>query len=290
MTIMKRTIIWAAVVLAVAAGIFALASKSGNKGVSQNDGSGALNATYTIDGKKVALVDGRAEQEVAPGSASKLITTVFGTPIAGEMDGNGNGDDYGVVLVQDGGGSGTFYYAAIAVNDNGTYRGSNAILLGDRIAPQSSTMKNFVYTVNYADRAPGEPFTTRPSVGASKFLTYDGVSLGEANKKDGLIEVDLPNPGTVVISPLTITGRARGNWFFEASFPLVLTDWDGRIIAQGHATADGDWMTTDYVRFHGTLEFEKPSTGVRGTLILRKDNPSGLPEHDDALEIPVFFE
>ena len=27
----------------------------------------------------------------------------------------------------------------------------------------------------------------------------------------------------------------------------------------------------------------------RGSLILKKDNPSGMPEHDDALEIPIFF-
>jgi hypothetical protein len=101
-------------------------------------------------------------------------------------------------------------------------------------------------------------------------------------------------PGDTVTSPLTITGQARGNWFFEASFPVSLTNWDGLIIAQGPATAQGEWMTTEYVPFSITLTFDNPSWEAdfskRGTLILQKDNPSGLPEHDDALEIVVRFQ
>lgn len=46
-------------------------------------------------------------------------------------------------------------------------------------------------------------------------------------------------------------------------------------------------MTEEFVPFTATLRFTSP--GGHGTLILRKDNPSGLPEHDDALVIPVRF-
>ncbi len=105
-----------------------------------------------------------------------------------------------------------------------------------------------------------------------------------------LIRVDAPLPESVVSSPLVIRGAARGNWFFEASFPVVLTDWDGRIIAEGVAQAEGEWMTADYVPFMAQLTFV-PDTRVsdRGALILQKSNPSGLPEHDDALEFTVYF-
>lgn len=111
-------------------------------------------------------------------------------------------------------------------------------------------------------------------------------------QKDDLIVVDTPLPGSVISSPLVVKGRARGNWFFEASFPVVLTDWDGRIIAQGYAQAQGDWMTTQYVPFIATLSFVKPDTSVRteGILILKKDNPSGEPKFDDALEIWIQYE
>ncbi|KKS37178.1 MAG: hypothetical protein UU98_C0016G0006 [Parcubacteria group bacterium GW2011_GWD2_42_14] len=98
-----------------------------------------------------------------------------------------------------------------------------------------------------------------------------------------------------IASPLIIEGEARGTWYFEASFPVVLTNWDGLIIAQGIAQAQSDWMTEDYVPFEVTLTFESPYKAgdpefmQRGALILKKDNPSGLPENDDAFEISVMF-
>lgn len=113
--------------------------------------------------------------------------------------------------------------------------------------------------------------------------------------KDGvvLLRIDDPAPGMAISSPLSVRGEARGYWYFEASFPLILVDWDGRIIAQGIATAQGDWMTEELVPFTGELTFETPEYigdfSRRGALILKKDNPSGLPEHDDAFEIPVQF-
>ena len=71
---------------------------------------------------------------------------------------------------------------------------------------------------------------------------------------------------------------------------MILTNWDGLIIAEGYATAQGDWMTTDYVPFEATLEFTADtSVSNRGSLILKKDNPSGLPENDDALEYTVYL-
>jgi hypothetical protein len=103
-----------------------------------------------------------------------------------------------------------------------------------------------------------------------------------------------PLPDAVVTSPLSLTGEA-GGWYFEGSFPVELVDSDGNIIAQGPATATGDWMTVDFVPFTATLTFVNPYTAGDpesekvGKIILRKDNPSGLPENDDSLEIPVRF-
>ncbi|MDD5098255.1 MAG: Gmad2 immunoglobulin-like domain-containing protein [Candidatus Pacebacteria bacterium] len=114
-------------------------------------------------------------------------------------------------------------------------------------------------------------------------------SLQTIPSKDDLIVVESLVSNSEISSPLTIVGKARGTWFFEASFPIVITDWDGLIIAEGYATANGDWMTKDYVPFSATIEFTRPSYETRGFLILKKDNPSGLPENDNALEIPVIF-
>ena len=124
--------------------------------------------------------------------------------------------------------------------------------------------------------------------GAPKPVVED---TGNAAQKADLIRLDSPRPGAEIKSPLTVTGQARGTWYFEASFPIVLVDWDGRIIAQGIAQAKDNWMTTEFVPFEAVLTFvaDPNAYSNRGALILQKDNPSGLPQYDDALEIPVLI-
>ena len=103
------------------------------------------------------------------------------------------------------------------------------------------------------------------------------------------IKVTKPQPNQVIQSPLTIEGEARGTWFFEATFPVKLLDANGDVIATHFAQAQDDWMTEDFVPFKAQIEFEKPATDT-GLLILEKDNPSGLPENDAKIEIPVRFD
>lgn len=116
-----------------------------------------------------------------------------------------------------------------------------------------------------------------------------GVTLNIVPDNSDMIVVVSPIKESKISSPLSFAGRARGTWFFEGSFPVILTDWDGKIIAEGHASAQSDWMTSDFVKFVGTIEFDKPAYGERGTLIFKKDNPSGLQGNDDSYEIPVLF-
>jgi len=117
------------------------------------------------------------------------------------------------------------------------------------------------------------------------------ISQTDDNKnkdKSDLIRVENPKPDVLIQSPLVVNGEARGYWFFEASFPIVLLDGNGKELAQGIAQAKSDWMTENFVPFEAEIQFANPAT-VNGMLILKKDNPSGLPEHDDELDIPVKF-
>ena len=344
-----------------------------------------LNATYTVEGRRIPLRNGRHEVEAAPGSAAKTVTAVFGEPVAGDLEGDGD-EDAVLFLVHDPGGSGTFYYVAASINEGGRYRGTDAVLLGDRISPGQIGIRNGVVTVDYMDRRPGEPMSAPPSVGGTKvldlrdgrltdigplgeggqvvegwvtvghevrsfapcpgkrtfWLSADAPAMNEisaayrmalpdpepytplfmtlagrfskppadgfgadyggsflatqlvrvspkGNCRSGLIVVDSPAPGARVSSPLVIRGRARGVWFFEGDFPVVLLDAKGNVVAKRFCTAKGEWMTGEFVPFEGTITFENPVPGGRGTLVLKKDNPTDLPEHDDALEIPLFF-
>lgn len=116
-------------------------------------------------------------------------------------------------------------------------------------------------------------------------------STPEAQKAslDDLIVVDAPLINAAVSSPLAISGQARGNWYFEASFPVELKDASGNVLAQAPAQAQGDWMTTDFVPFALSLPFPAQTPGSHGTLVLHNDNPSGDPAKDKSVEIPVVF-
>jgi len=133
------------------------------------------------------------------------------------------------------------------------------------------------------------PVTVKVEKRDDKWLISSFVMGSNRAFKNDLIIVFSPLQNQTVTSPLTITGQARGNWYFEASFPVKLLDANNKVLVQAPAQAQGEWMTTDYVPFSVTLTFAKPTTST-GTLVLEKDNPSGLPEHANELRIPVKFD
>lgn len=109
------------------------------------------------------------------------------------------------------------------------------------------------------------------------------------NASSDLIVVELPFPGAVTGKEFSVIGKARGTWFFEASFPIELVDAAGKQIAQGIAQAQGEWMTEDFVPFRADIKVPESFIGP-ATLILRKDNPSGLSEHDASLSFSIVVE
>ncbi len=111
--------------------------------------------------------------------------------------------------------------------------------------------------------------------------------IGNEIEKSDLIRVNSPRPNQLIESPLTVEGEAKGFWFFEGSFPVKLLDADGNTLAQSVAQAKSEWMTEEFVPFEAKIEFSTQKE--EGTLVLEKDNPSGLPENADELRIPVKF-
>jgi hypothetical protein len=112
--------------------------------------------------------------------------------------------------------------------------------------------------------------------------------IGNERDKSDLIRLTSPRPHTTITSPLELRGEARGTWFFEASFPVSVVDGNGNELGSVAAQAEGEWMTTEFVPFKAMVTFKVSST-TTGFLVLKKDNPSGLPEHDDSLKIPILF-
>jgi hypothetical protein len=93
----------------------------------------------------------------------------FGNEAKGDLNGDGT-DDSAFILTKDEGGSGTFYYVGVVFKNSDGYLKTNTIFLGDRIAPQTTEIRDGVVIVNYADRKKDEPMTARPSIGVSGYF------------------------------------------------------------------------------------------------------------------------
>jgi hypothetical protein len=139
------------------------------------------NSIYVIDGRKIKLVNGDDYSPMYSNSSydsEAPITKYFGNEAFGDLNGDGK-KDVAFLLTQTTSGTGTFFYVVADLSDASGEQGTNAIFLGDRIAPQTTEINNGVITVNYADRKPTEPFSTQPSMGVSRYFRIVSGSLVE---------------------------------------------------------------------------------------------------------------
>ena len=166
-----------------------------------------LNTSFNIDGTIYLLTNGTYEKEIVPGSASKTTIRIFGVPVQSDLNNDGV-NDYAMFLEKSDGGSGTFYYVAAAIKNktNNDVSGTNAILLGDRIAPQTVEVQNGTVIANYADRLPGQPMTTKPSQGVSKYLNIENNILTETVKIT-------QNPAKSIYANKTGCEQNKGVWY-----------------------------------------------------------------------------
>lgn len=130
------------------------------------------NVTVTLDGQTFTLKDGAATVEAAPGSATKNTVRIVGEPVVGDATGEGE-QDAALLLANDPGGSGTFYYAVLAVNHGGAYQATNAVPLGDRIAPKGIDFTDGHFVYRFLDRKSGSSMATEPTVEENVKINID---------------------------------------------------------------------------------------------------------------------
>lgn len=129
------------------------------------------NAAFKFDDETIALSSGKAV------SAGEEIS-IFAEPAYGDLNNDGKQDSV-VLLTRSGGGSGVFVYAAAYVSGPVNYKGSNAVFIGDRIAPEKITIRNGTIVVSYLDRSPDEAFAAEPTIESSLELVYRNGELVE---------------------------------------------------------------------------------------------------------------
>lgn len=145
----------------------------------------------------------------------------------------------------------------------------------------SKIEKNTVSSVAVVEDSATSTFQFEEEIGADE---PDYSNAQEVN-----VLINTPQPNQLVTSPLLVQGEISGTWFFEASLPIKLVDSEGNVLSQSYALADGDWMTEELVPFSGVLDFIVPVDFESGYLLISRDNPSGLPENDGFIRMPVRF-
>lgn len=148
-----------------------------------------------------------------------------------------------------------------------------------------------VSIVSYLSLLPDTVFT--PSIEQVKKDSLESNTnqkINYINATNDLIVVSSPQPDDVVERDLNIVGKARGGWFFEASFPVEILDMNGNLIttsiAQAITTKDGGWMTSDFVNFEANIKIPQSYSG-QITVVLKKDNPSGESVRDASISFQL---
>jgi hypothetical protein len=176
---MKKIGIFGVLIALLAVSLLVWFSYAGTKSSSASltPQSAFLNTPYTIDGETFTFVNGVAKMPAAPGSASSITFSYFGNDVKGDLNSDGIPDE-AFLMTQDGAGSGTFFYVVVALaNGLGGYTATNSIFLGDRIAPQTTEIRDNKVVVNFAERKTGESFAEKPSVGVSRYFTVTNGKL-----------------------------------------------------------------------------------------------------------------
>jgi len=129
--------------------------------------------SYVVGDELFSLQNGVAEIAYTPESATKNTVRIFGEPVYGDLNNDGDALDAALWLENDPGGSGTFYYAALALHTKGGYAPTGTVLLGDRIAPQTVEIRDGRAVYHFAERREDEPMTTPPSWARSVWIHLD---------------------------------------------------------------------------------------------------------------------
>lgn len=202
------------------------------------------NSTYDLGGEQITLTDGRSERPVAPGSAANAVTVLLHSAF-GDLDGDG-ATDAAVIIVDQPGGSGSFYYVAVLMS--GTTTPAQTSLLGDRIAIDSLSAAHGRIVVSTLDRRFDEPLAAVPTVPVTHTFAVAGGSLvalgtGVCSAVDvdlstigAFVFVELPTSGSVVSSGFTVTGCSRT---FESTVNWRLLARDGSELASGFTQGGG---------------------------------------------------
>jgi hypothetical protein len=133
------------------------------------------NASYYIDGILYTLVNGSLDQPIDDSeTVNKFRLQEF--KAAGDINEDGV-DDTAVVLINDAGGSGTFYYLGILTSGS-TPIVENTTFLGDRLVVKSINFVGKNFEVTYLDRDSETSFDQPATIEITGIAELDATKTG----------------------------------------------------------------------------------------------------------------
>lgn len=135
------------------------------------------NAEYPSEfpaSRKAKLTDGRYEETIQPGAATKIVIALHPVYALGDLDGDG-ADDAAVILVANPGGSGSFYHLVAVRNEGGTARATAVASLGDRVKVENVSIKAGEIAVQVVAHGPQDPLCC-PTQQATRSFRLQGTS------------------------------------------------------------------------------------------------------------------
>jgi hypothetical protein len=134
--------------------------------------------TGSIPDGKFQLIDGAYRKKYTPDSASEQVIQLTDQVVFGDLDAK-DGQDAAVILMEEPGGSGTFYYLAAVINQNGNPRNVATAFIGDRVKINTLSIEGNQIIVKILTRRENEPMASPPTLEVTRQYKLEGEKLVE---------------------------------------------------------------------------------------------------------------
>jgi len=122
-----------------------------------------------------------------------------------------------------------------------------------------------------------EPISTIPDIIQPEIM----------GNKDDLVFFSITS-GSEVSGLIDAYGIIKSDYFFEGNLPISVLDANKNILRMTNGAATTDWMTIEPVSFKTSLDLTGLPFGP-AYIQIHNDNPSGLPENDKFILVPIVI-
>lgn len=125
----------------------------------------------------------------------------------------------------------------------------------------------------------------------SETVTAEASKFAASEKEATAIILQTPKAGDLISSPLTVTGLAPADWFYQGELLITLEDSERQVIAKHFGSKQpGNTTVPNYNSFSAWIDFETDAS--IGYLVVYKNNLSAtaVETGDQSQRWPIIFD